>query len=297
MRRITGSMFNNSQKLDIAAFTLGVREELAKRAQFTLDSMPTNENILPTIDRQVKWRYVRTKDGLKLTDGNLVYSFGLPSEFPAEDTPVSRLEDDNILDFERDVVAKGTAQIHRSSPDSVYMTLADGSQNPTFSITHEQGKQWRYSPAKRFLEKLRAIQPEQQAVQPDQSAQEVQSEHSARNAESILIDPESLIAGGQDKVKTAFFDAAGAINGADIAGMMTSGANSLKDLVAWKASAPLLSFGAGYAGASVLGHVRDALNPGRVTQRKMNPGLMRNHDLTPVAAGLLPTVAAGAIMA
>jgi hypothetical protein len=55
-----------------------------KKAATDINSMPVNENILPNINSQAKWKYVRTKDGLKLTDGNLVYSFGgFREAFPA----------------------------------------------------------------------------------------------------------------------------------------------------------------------------------------------------------------------
>lgn len=128
-----------------------------KKASVALENSPINENILPNIDKQTKWKYVKTKGGLKLSDGNLVYSFGVPDEYPTEDSRVSRLEDDNILNFENDALEKGTAQIHRSSPNNLYLTLANGKLNPTFILSHEQGKNWRYSPTKKFIEKIKAM--------------------------------------------------------------------------------------------------------------------------------------------
>ena len=183
-------------EINIPAFALGVVEELNKKSfllkeAFDVNAMPVNENIIPTLKGQTKWKYVRTKEGLKLTDGNLVYSFGgLPSEYPHEDSRVSRLEDDNILNFERDALQKGTAQIHRASPDNIYMTLADGAQNPTFMLQHEEGKNWRYSPSKKFMQKLKAMKA---ALPPEQN-------------ENINIEEKALTDGAIDQLKTAGWD-------------------------------------------------------------------------------------------
>jgi hypothetical protein len=140
--------------LELDAFTLGVQEELANKYA---GELPTNENLLPSSNKQLRWKYVRTKDGLKLSDGNLVYHFGgFPDHYSEDDHRVHRGDDDSILNFEKDHLSKGTAQIHRSSPDNVYMTLANGQHNPTFMLQHEGGKHWRYSPSKKFVEKLKA---------------------------------------------------------------------------------------------------------------------------------------------
>jgi hypothetical protein len=172
------------QQLNLAAFYLGVSEELEKQAATDMASMPVNENILPSIKNQAKWKYVRTSSGLKLTDGNLVYSFaGLPSDLPGEDIKIQRGTDDNLLNFENDAIDKGTAQIHRSSPDNVYMTLANGAMNPTFMLQHESGKNWRYSPSKKFMEKLKRL--------------------SNNPEESVSIDPSSLLAAAADHNKQA----------------------------------------------------------------------------------------------
>jgi hypothetical protein len=183
-------------EINIPAFALGVVEELYKKSflvkeAYDVNTMPLNENIIPTLKGQTKWKYVRTKDGLKLTDGNLVYSFGgLPSDYPHDDARVSRLDDDNILNFERDALQKGTAQIHRASPDNIYMTLADGAQNPTFMLQHEEGKNWRYSPSKKFMQKLKAMR---EALPPTQE-------------ENINIEEKALTDGAVDQLKIAGWD-------------------------------------------------------------------------------------------
>ena len=159
-----------------------------RKKSVDLSSMPLNESIFPTSSSQLKWKYSRTPNALRLSDGNLVYSFSLPSDFPEEDTPVERLGDEPLTDFEKDVVSKGTAQIHRSSPDNIYLTLNDGRQNPTFMLQHEKDKQWRYSPSKKFVEKLKKIKEDLPADHP----------------EEVEVDPEMLMAAttneGNEKV-------------------------------------------------------------------------------------------------
>lgn len=301
--------------VDLPAFYLGVSEELEKHANlyahrrgmwknrnaskmwakltkvssFNLDSMPVNENIIPNVSSQAKWKYVRTKDGLKLSDGNLVYSFGgLPEELPAEDSRVSRISDDNILNFENDALSKGTAQIHRASPDNIYMTLADGSHNPTFMLQHEQGKDWRYSPSKKFMEKLKAMK--------------LKSEQ-----DSIPVDVPALMEGAQDVVKQAYaFDPSTIGAGAFDA---TSAADAIKALghgaaalggkyITAHAAHPITSTALGYGGSKMFSHLLDRLDfPNRQIRRMVDPMARTGHELWPVASSVLPTLASGAIMA
>jgi hypothetical protein len=164
-------------------------DKLKKQAFLFSDFSPIatikQENLLPTINKQTKWRYVKTKDGIKLTDGNNVYTFGVPEKYPEQDSKIPRLEDDNILDFENNSIEKGTAQIHRSSPKSIYVTLANGKLNPTFILSHERDKNWRYTPSKKFIEKLKTIE----SKMPKDSPKEMQ------------VDPKSLIQAAKDIAK------------------------------------------------------------------------------------------------
>jgi hypothetical protein len=270
-------------ELHLPAFYLGVREELEKHAGTDMLSMPVNENILPRIDRQTKWKYVRTKDGLKLTDGNLVYSFGgMPEDYPSEDARIQRGLDDNLLNFENDAVAKGTAQIHRASPDNVYMTLADGAHNPTFMLQHEGGQNWRYSPSKKFVQKLKAI-----------------SDKSKEN-ETLSVDPESLLAGARDEVnKTAELDASSA------ADMLNSGAGMVKDFIANhiadEAAHPIKGLATGYLLHKGVEAARDHFSPGRAELREhklqTEPGERFRYNADTAANVALPVLASMAYMA
>jgi hypothetical protein len=269
---------------------------IKKKAGFDSSSMPVNENILPNITNQAKWKYVRTKDGLKLTDGNLVYSFGgFPKGYPGEDLRVARTGDDNILDFDKDAITKGTAQIHRSSPDNIYMTLADGSNNPTFMLQHEEGKSWRYSPSKKFLEKLKRMGDAAKVEQP--IAQEAQD---ITPSSTMLIDPESFKAGAEAYIKqSAYNPYTGQGHGMDAPAL----AESLKNIM--EGTQDFASQAVDFAGehpiATALGGYL-AAKGGRGIKRMLSDeqpasaGGLKD-ELLPIAAGAFPALAGMAIKA
>jgi hypothetical protein len=324
-------------KVYMSAFCLGVKEELSKHARcwagyepvpgkkpysedscrpvgekkkekkkqphtkeaFDVNSMPLNENILPNISSQAKWKYVRTKDGLKLTDGNLVYSFGnFPEEYPAEDARVLRMADDNILNFDKDAISKGTAQIHRSSPDNLYLTLATGGDNPTFMLQHEEGKNWRYSPSKKFLEKLKAIKRIQQIEEAEKLSAPPAEEPALR------LDSAALFDGMQDSVKKAFDLAAGEgiFHGsedlANSVNSLISGAGNLgRSFVESRAAHPFTSILEGYVGSKILNRMRDIADPEYAHQRLVNPKARTDRELLPLVTATAPVAISGAIMA
>ena len=256
------------------------------KTSMDLSSMPMNENILPNISKQSKWKYVRTKDGLKLTDGNLVYSFGgFPESFSADDSRVSRLNDDNILDLEKDMKSKGTAQIHRSSPDNIYMTLADGSQNPTFMLQHEEGKNWRYSPSKKFLAKLKAISDITKKENPDLP-------------EVVNVNPESMMDAASDAgVKLANLSMN--MTAEDLAnagtGLVEGVKNFGKGFVETHAKKPVTGFLESYLLSKGIGSVRDYLNPRRKIERLINPSVRTSREVWPLAEAALATLGSRAI--
>jgi hypothetical protein len=278
------------------AFYLGVQEELEKAARLLekeavdLNSMPVNENILPSLSGQVKWKYVRTKDGLKLSDGNLVYSFGgLPEEYPSEDVRVNRSEIDNILDFEKDSIGKGTAQIHRSSPDNVYMTLADGKHNPTFMLQHEEGKNWRYSPSKKFVAKLKAMQ---ERVRPEMGDLTESSE--VEQPSTSVINTTSLMEGADNHMKQAFeMDADSASE--SLKSLLHGAGNLGQSFIDSHAAMPVTSLVGGYAASKGVSKLLDKINPDRVSDRAMDPDKRTSHEIWSVAPSALATLGSMAI--
>jgi len=257
------------------------------KVAFDISGMPVNENILPNISSQAKWKYAKHKGALKLSDGNLVYSFGMPDHYPAEDARVHRLDDDSILDFDKGALSTGTAQIHRSSPDNVYMTLATGKENPTFMLQHEEGKSWRYSPAKKFLAKLKSF------VSPK------------GKDDTLPLDSKALMDGAHDHVKEATyypFTGQGIFNSPEEAATWLKDkyhtvADAASDFTKRRAEAPVTSMLGGYALAHGVGAVRDILDPSREEKRRTDPNERLKRELVPLAAGVLPTLASMAIQA
>jgi hypothetical protein len=275
-----------------------INTSVGAKVAFDAASMPSNENILPNINSQSKWKYVRTKDGLRLSDGNLVYNFGgFPEEFPGEDIRVNRLKDDNILDFEKDHIGKGTAQIHRSSPDNIYMTLSDGAKNPTFMLQHEEGQNWRYSPSKKFLAKLKAVQA--RIKEPESKPEAVSPVPEYEN--TMLLDPESLLKGAADFCKKAFdathptfaLDADDAAN--IIKGLGYGTAALGKGFVNTATEHPIATGATLFGLTSGVSALRDMISPERKLEREASPGARLQHILGNVALAGVPTLAAAAI--
>lgn len=175
--------------LDIESFSLGVVDRLReKQAVSNIFDLGMNENILPTFHGQKNWRYVQTPEGLKLSDGDRVYGFDL-RDFGAETSRVQKMDDVPLLDFEHGKIGGGTAQIHRSSPDSLYLTLANGRDNPTFRLEHDEGKSWKYIPSKKMIKRL-----EQLRTHGDQKGP---------SDVSPKIDQSAFLQGAVDQIKTA----------------------------------------------------------------------------------------------
>jgi len=175
--------------LDVEAFAQGAWDRLEeKQAGANLLDALMNENILPTFAGQRKWQYAQAPEGLRLSDGERVYSFGL-SDLGGEVGRVPKLDDIPLRDFEQGTGGVGTAQIHRSSPDSIYLTLANGRENPTFRLEHEEGKNWKYIPSKKMLARLNQLKT-----------------HEGNPPSEVgnpRVDAESFLQGGIDGVKTA----------------------------------------------------------------------------------------------
>lgn len=257
-----------------------MQSTIAKTA-VDLSGMPINENILPNIKSQAKWKFVRTKEGLKLSDGNLVYSFGgFPEEFPTEDSKVSRLSDDNILDFDKDSVASGTAQIHRSSPDNIYLTLATGQDNPTFMLQHEGGKEWRYSPSKKFVEKLKRLGKDIKGTS------QVKEEYSPVIEDTVLLDPKSLLEGAKEEIKAAELTLDW--DRGDVADFLKGTFNRIGDIPSTLANHPVTT---GLGAFLTLKGLKSGINHFVPTKRKEEPDL----DVVPLAAGVGLPLALSAI--
>lgn len=107
-----------------------------------------NVNLFPQIDSQQKWRYGKETGKLHLHDGQKVYTFSVPENTAEEDFEAHRHGDIDIDAFEK-LPAKGTAQVHRADPGSIYFTLHEGKANPTYTFKHMYSTSWRGMPKKK----------------------------------------------------------------------------------------------------------------------------------------------------
>jgi hypothetical protein len=255
-----------------------------RKRSVDLSSMPANENIFPSSSSQLKWKYSRTPDRLRLSDGNLMYSFGFPSEFSAEDSPVERLPDEDLTDFEKDIIGKGTAQIHRSSPNNIYLTLADGANNPTFMLQHEKDKQWRYTPSKKFIEKINKIKENLPASQ----------------SENVDVNVPALMEAAKDFEKISYYHLMQGSNGVPFGHSQERLADKIQDTAQgavnfgnsslnFLANHPLESAFGGFLAAKGLKYIYDKYNNPEEETKPLNNTAAAAVGMAPVIASKLIT--------
>lgn len=132
--------------LYIEEFVEGMRSKMAEEPMGSMFDLGGSA-IFPRLENQAKWQFARKDKHLRLNDGTHVYAFHLPhGEKEEEDFQIERQEDIPVVNFDKDVDASGTAQIHRADPGSIYFTLHDGHTNPTYTFKHTGGKTWKGIP-------------------------------------------------------------------------------------------------------------------------------------------------------
>jgi hypothetical protein len=251
--------------LHLGAFALGINDLLQeKRGGADFLDHAANENILPTISSQSKWRYVQTPEGLKITDGNKVFGFGL-NDFGGETSRVPKLEDTGILDFEKNKITGGTAQIHRSSPDSIYMTLSNGRENPTFRLEHDEGRNWKYIPNKKMINRLKAM------------SQQLES------TTIPSVDPNSLLAAANEK-------SAGISYPLDLDSstqLVTGGINGVKNIGSFLGSHPMATILGALGVGGLIHQLRKNQSPGYKHKVDMDPSIRMNNTFSiPLLSGM-----------
>ena len=99
-------------------------------------------SIFPHNTSQKTWDYVKSNDNsIHLSDGIHTYSF--KGDLSDMDTQLEKMPDIPLPDLYKNVKAKGKAQVHRSDPGSVYFTLQEGHNNPTYTLKHEGNSSWK----------------------------------------------------------------------------------------------------------------------------------------------------------
>ncbi len=131
----------------IDEFILGLSHRISKRAEEIKDEHPINSSIFPVSEHQTTWKFAKGKHKLHLHDGNVIHQFDLPEGLKDdEDFPLTKIEDLSYFDFGKDTEHTGTAQVHKSDPGMIYITMHDGAKNPTLTIRHVNENSWRASP-------------------------------------------------------------------------------------------------------------------------------------------------------
>jgi hypothetical protein len=133
-------------------FLTGFKDELAKQANEQSSIFDIGGDMFPNITSQTKWQFARVGEHLQLHDGNHLYCFHLPEGDQEHDFPVRKIVQE-AHKFGDNADKRGSAQIHRADPGSIYFTLQDGHNNPTYTFKHITGEQWRAIPkAKKHIE-------------------------------------------------------------------------------------------------------------------------------------------------
>lgn len=126
-------------------FISGMHEALKiKNAEAVHFQTTSKSSILPTIENQANWKYSREGNVLHLDDGSNIHVFELTDENSDSDFPAIKKDDQIFPSVNK--LKQHTAQVHRSNPAALYVTLHDGSKNPTYTFRHENENSWRVMP-------------------------------------------------------------------------------------------------------------------------------------------------------
>lgn len=126
-------------QLYLDEFIVGVCAGLQKQAATPFEAT-TNYSIFPVIDSQQVWKFSNKDGHLELNTGDVVHRFETPNGIPSTgDFPLKKVQDGGFHSF----TPTGTAQVHRGNPGMLYITLHNGATNPTYTLHHENGDNWR----------------------------------------------------------------------------------------------------------------------------------------------------------
>lgn len=138
-------------KIALSQLMDGVEDalELLKQSEDPVSFDRSNGAMFPFSSTQSKWKFAKSDKHLRLHDGTNVYHFDFPEG--EQETPFrsTRGKDPQSIEFEQGAVSKGSAQIHRSDPGSIYFTLQEGYKNPTYTFKHTGGDNWQVFPKQR----------------------------------------------------------------------------------------------------------------------------------------------------
>jgi hypothetical protein len=117
----------------------------------------------PFIQQQQNWKYKHSNGKLVLKNGEATHTFTFPeSLYPEHEDenysfPIQRVPEENYNSLEG---KERVAQIHRSHPGEIYLTLHEGYRNPTYTLKHEEGDKWKAILKKKLNKKIKDLTTE-----------------------------------------------------------------------------------------------------------------------------------------
>ena len=134
-------------------------------------------NLFPHHTSQKMWQFSKGDGQIHFYDGNATYSFKGDLN-PEGQSVLEKTPDVPLPDMYVNHKSKGKAQVHRSDPGSIYFTLQEGKENPTFTFRHSSGSKWVAIPKPRKAKK----QMEEEAYVPN-----INLEHVKEGMEAEII--------------------------------------------------------------------------------------------------------------
>jgi hypothetical protein len=101
-------------------------------------------SLFPHHTAQSTWEFSRGDDKLHLSDGTHTFSF--KGQLADYDSELEKLPEVPLPDIFVNSKSKGKAQVHRSDPGSIYFTLQEGRNNPTYTLKHMGDNKWKAIP-------------------------------------------------------------------------------------------------------------------------------------------------------
>lgn len=99
--------------------------------------------MFPMIHSQQMWKYHRGPNYLRLYDNNVGYHFDTVSDHDG-DLELKRKSDVGHHEYDKSTEgSKGRAQVHRGDPSGLYFTMQEGTKNPTYTLKHVGGDNWK----------------------------------------------------------------------------------------------------------------------------------------------------------
>ena len=139
-------------KLYADDFSEGVKEmmELYKQGNNIFDIK--GGSLFPHNTSQKTWEYAKEGDNIHLSDGTHTYSF--KGQLADYDSELEKMPEVPLPDIFHNAQSKGKAQVHRSDPGSIYFTMQEGKNNPTYTLKHVGDNKWKAIPKKKKIKDM-----------------------------------------------------------------------------------------------------------------------------------------------